>query len=59
MNSVCSNKFNLNTAVNVHSGSWDFKNICQMRDWFNPFDTGVTKRCRLFWLTNSALVYEP
>jgi hypothetical protein len=20
---------------------------------------GVTKRCRLFWLTNSALVYEP
>jgi hypothetical protein len=22
-------------------------------------DQGVTKRCRLFWLTNSTLVYEP
>jgi hypothetical protein len=22
-------------------------------------DQGVTKRCRLSWLTNSALVYEP
>ncbi len=24
-----------------------------------PSDQGVTKRCRLSWLTNSALVYEP
>jgi hypothetical protein len=23
------------------------------------FTQGVTKRCRLSWLTNSALVYEP
>jgi hypothetical protein len=23
------------------------------------FKQGVAKRCRLFWLTNSALVYEP
>jgi hypothetical protein len=23
------------------------------------YGQGVTKRCRLFWLTNSALVYEP
>jgi hypothetical protein len=29
------------------------------RDWFNPFDVGVTKRCRLSWLTNGALEYEP
>jgi hypothetical protein len=27
-------------------------------DLFDP-DQGVTKRCRLSWLTNSALVYEP
>ncbi len=25
----------------------------------NGGEQGVTKRCRLFWLTNSALVYEP
>ncbi len=25
----------------------------------NPSTRGVTKRCRLYWLTNSALVYEP
>jgi hypothetical protein len=24
-----------------------------------PSSRGVTKRCRLSWLTNSALVYEP
>jgi hypothetical protein len=23
------------------------------------FNQGITKRCRLSWLTNSALVYEP
>jgi hypothetical protein len=25
----------------------------------SPYTQGVTKRCRLSWLTNSALVYEP
>ncbi len=25
----------------------------------NTFCLWVTKRCRLFWLTNSTLVYEP
>ncbi len=24
-----------------------------------PFKQGVTKRCRLSWLTNNAVVYEP
>ncbi len=27
--------------------------------WIKPWNQGVTKRCRLSWLTNSALVYEP
>jgi hypothetical protein len=26
---------------------------------YDCFGQGVTKRCRLSWLTNSALVYEP
>ncbi len=27
--------------------------------WNEPLYLGITKRCRLSWLTNSALVYEP
>ncbi len=27
--------------------------------YFKVLQQGVTKRCRLSWLTNSALVYEP
>jgi hypothetical protein len=27
--------------------------------WPGPWGPGVTKRCRLSWLTNSALVFEP
>jgi hypothetical protein len=26
---------------------------------YERWEQGVTKRCRLSWLTNSALVYEP
>jgi hypothetical protein len=32
-----------------------------LRMYADPYsgNQGVTKRCRLYWLTNSALVYEP
>jgi hypothetical protein len=34
--------------------------ICGLPIWiYEPSNQGVTKRCCLSWLTNSALVYEP
>jgi hypothetical protein len=45
------------------------QDFLEQKSGFNRYDsqhrnnkgseTGVTKRCRLSWLTNSALVYEP
>jgi hypothetical protein len=34
-------------------------NIVHMVRYFKVLQQEVTKRCRLSWLTNSALVYEP
>jgi hypothetical protein len=41
------------TKINTQS---QLKNSGKEVIWFKQ---GVTKRCRLSWLTNSALVYEP
>jgi hypothetical protein len=36
-----------------------FLQILTVRMGYKVADQGVTKRCRLSWLTNSALAYEP
>ncbi len=45
------------TSINSASVLYRFVIMVRKNSW--RVKTGVTKRCRLSWLTNSALVYEP
>jgi hypothetical protein len=51
--------YDLEYSEDSNSGKQSFQRVSRQPTHFFTAVRGVTKICRLSWLTNSALVYEP